>query len=201
MHIDEENSEPEMKAVKLEFAEDEDVMAIEHACEGRCAHPTWVYYCPLDSNSAVRKLCVSHNCLPSHAEGITEWGAAFRVDLPLPQFYATDQIYPNEKEAQSACARIAISEGVLKEIKALHPSSQSSGAINESSCDMSLQMWFDKLPRPLPSFFDDKVLTEIHGAVTLDSWAGKARGARFKMHYYFPTFGLEPHRCRCCCLF
>ncbi|KAG6888741.1 hypothetical protein C0992_007584 [Termitomyces sp. T32_za158] len=172
------NNEQSAKAMKTGFAVDEGVLAIERACEGRCAHSGWVYYCPLDSDAAV------------------QWGAAFRVDLPFPQFYATDQIYATQEEAKSACAQTAILEGVLKAINALQPSSQNPHVAQESFSEMSLSMWFDKLPRPLTSFFDDKVLTEIHGAVTLDSWAGKARGARFKMHYYFPTFGQHPHRCR-----
>ncbi|KAG5352999.1 hypothetical protein C0989_011283 [Termitomyces sp. Mn162] len=173
--------EAEAKVIDLE--QDEDVLAIERACEGRCRLPNWVFYRPLESDVAV------------------QWGAALRVDLHVSQYHATDQIYATQKEAKSACARLAISEGVLKAIGDLQQSSsQSPSSTQEPSDPISLHEWFDKLPRPLPPFFDDKVLTEIHGAVTLDSWAGKARGARFKMYYYFPTFGQEPHRLFGCVL-
>ncbi|KNZ77921.1 hypothetical protein J132_03198 [Termitomyces sp. J132] len=173
--------EAEAKVIDLE--QDEDVLAIERACEGRCRLSNWVFYRPLESDVAV------------------QWGAALRVDLHVSQYHATDQIYATQKEAKSACARLAISEGVLKAIGDLQQSSsQSPSSTQEPSDPISLHEWFDKLPRPLPPFFDDKVLTEIHGAVTLDSWAGKARGARFKMYYYFPTFGQEPHRLFGCVL-
>ncbi|KAG6872337.1 hypothetical protein C0995_010634 [Termitomyces sp. Mi166 len=135
-----------------------------------------------------------------HSDIAVQWGATLRVYLPVPQDYATDQIYATQKEAKSACARLAISEGVLKAIRDFQPFSESPSDVQEPLTVMSLREWFDKLPRPLPPFFDDKVLTQIHGAVTLDSWAGKARGARFKMHYYFPTSGQEPHRLYGCVL-
>ncbi|KAG6817913.1 hypothetical protein H0H87_012381 [Tephrocybe sp. NHM501043] len=149
---------------------DAHVVAIERACrDQKVAFPSWVFYYPLESTNAVR------------------WGAALRLHLKVPLFYATDELYGDENEAKSACAQFAMAEGILNAIKTAVPTS--SEVVEERlsvASGMSLREWFDELPRPLPFFFEGKVLEDIHGAVTLDSWALKARGARFKLYYHFP---------------
>ncbi|KAG6919003.1 hypothetical protein DXG01_009713 [Tephrocybe rancida] len=176
--------EPDMETKEngssVEVAQDEHVVEIERACQERgCASPDWMSYRPLESENGVL------------------WGAALRVHLAVPHFYATEQIHANEDKAKSACAQLAISEGILEAIKTIAPSSEN---LTRKSSSMSLREWFAQLPRPLPPFFDDKVLEDIHGAATLDLWATRARGARFKMHYYFPTCGQEPQRLFGCVL-
>ncbi|KAG5644837.1 hypothetical protein DXG03_007564 [Asterophora parasitica] len=98
--------------------------------------------------------------------------------------------YRTGRESKAACAKIAIDEGALLHINNAGP--KSSGFLERpepppiSTAPISLDAWYDTLPRPLPSFLGNMRVSEIGPVTLLNEWITRARGARFTLKYFWP---------------
>ncbi|KAF5384176.1 hypothetical protein D9615_003163 [Tricholomella constricta] len=178
---DEVATRPEStSAEELEPVKDPRVLEIENACKQHWPEnlpPDWVFFCTENEEINSRR-----------------WGAALRVHLAVPRVYASDMIYHTAHEAQATCAQLAIDQKVFHLIKdtASNIAIPQTVAVKQKpppkpTGAVSLQAWFDALPRPLPKFFDTKTVSGIGAISLLNEWVTKARGARLKLQYFWPT--------------
>ena len=119
-------------------------------------------------------------------------GAALRIMLSLHAFrvYSSDPIYSSHSDAKAACAKTAIDEGVLDYLERGNghcPLSNrtADGCVRTSGVPVflppiSLQNFYDSLPKPFPEFVGDKTASEINGPAWLNTAIQTARGSKLK---------------------
>jgi hypothetical protein len=117
---------------------------------------------------------------------------AFRV-------YSSDVTYSSHSDAKVACAKIAVDEGVLDYLKRGNGHSPPSEPVHDShvrnsggpvtSGPISLQAFYESLPRPFPELVGDKTALEINGPAWLNTTIQAARGGRLKANFFWMTDG------------
>ncbi|KAG5636299.1 hypothetical protein H0H81_008498 [Sphagnurus paluster] len=152
----------------FEVEDDSQVRQIQNALrEHRPGNrpPDWIFYCT-DSQPP-------------------RWGVTLRVHLDPPRLYVLDMICETKLEAISACAKLALDQGIVD-----HIINSTTVTLEESppklTVPTSLQTWFEALSGPRPEFFGTKMAVEIGAAALLNEWVTKARGARFKLNFFWP---------------
>ncbi|KAI0065180.1 hypothetical protein BV25DRAFT_1822296 [Artomyces pyxidatus] len=124
-------------------------------------------------------------------------GCALRIQLSLHsvRVYSVDTVYSDFAEAKNACAQDAVDDGVLEFIR--HGNGQTQPAernyLNAGDdgeiatpttlSGISLQGFFESLPRPLPESMDGKSATEINAPSWLNMLVQSARGGRLTIHF------------------
>ena len=119
-------------------------------------------------------------------------GAALRIMLSMHAFrvYSSAPIYSSHSDAKTACAKSAIDEGVLDYLKRGNghfPPSNPTGDdhVRTSSVQVfpppiSLQNFYESLPKPFPEPVGGKTASEINGPAWLNTTIQTARGGRLK---------------------
>ncbi|RDB30097.1 hypothetical protein Hypma_014004 [Hypsizygus marmoreus] len=161
--------------------EDAGVLQIEQACAGKTT-PRWIFY----TNREVQ------------INPVLCYGAALHISGTTPhtgQIYCTDTLFPTESEAKSACATLALSSGVLSYIQhATHPLPQPVMLATPPSSPLTLQQFYESLPRPFPSEDGgDKTAAEINAPPRVNTIVNTSGGARLRSMYHWqtdPTSGL-----------
>jgi hypothetical protein len=133
-----------------------------------------------------------------------EYGCALQVKLSLHLFrvFSVDVVHPTFEEAKAACAADAISEGILDFIKfgngQMAPTEKRLFQPQEDDANsaappppppiaLTLQGFFEALPRPLPEPVDDKTVSEINAPGWLNTLIQSARGAKFELKFIWTT--------------
>ncbi|EGN97416.1 hypothetical protein SERLA73DRAFT_75102 [Serpula lacrymans var. lacrymans S7.3] len=132
-------------------------------------------------------------------------GCALRIELSphSHRVYASDTIYNTFIEAKVACAKAAIDEGVLDFIKHgngqarpasprpfARPDHNDLGEISPAlRPPLTLQNFYDTLPRPFPESAGDKSAADINAPSWLNSMIQLARGSRLSMKFVFTSSG------------
>jgi len=141
-------------------------------------------------------------CVPACSFfGATEYGCALQIKLSLHLFRAcsVDVDHPTFEEAKAACAADAIAEGILDFIKygngQTAPAERRLFAPQEDEAPgpvpppiaLTLQGFFEALPRPLPEPVDDKTVAEINAPGWLNMLVQAARGGKFELKFIWTT--------------
>lgn len=132
-------------------------------------------------------------------------GCALRIELSphVIKVYASDSIYNTYNEAKVACAEAALCEGVLDFIKhgngQLRPASPhlyshpSSSDINSVSANkqppLTLQAFYESLPRPFPESFESKDANEFGAPGYMNTLVQNARGGKLTTTFIFTSDG------------
>ncbi|KAG1767160.1 hypothetical protein EV702DRAFT_1147624 [Suillus placidus] len=132
-------------------------------------------------------------------------GCALRIELSphVIKIYASDTIYNTYNEAKAACAEGALREGALDFIKhgngQLRPASPqlystpSSSDINGVSANkqppLTLQAFYESLPRPFPESFESKDANEIGAPGYMNTLVQNARGGKLTTTFIFTSDG------------
>ena len=142
----------------------------------------------------------SHNSTSDSNILICADGVALRIELSRHCFrvYSTDTIYATTHEAKSACAAQAIDQGVLEFIKfgngQTHPPtrllpsspgpSNSNTNTNTKPSPITLQSYYESLPRPFPENVPSAATpAEINAPSWLNTTLQTARGAKLSAQY------------------
>lgn len=130
-----------------------------------------------------------------------EHGAALRISLNAHVFraYSVDPIFNYQRLAKLACAQSAVREGVLDFIKfgngQTQPTKGAEDELGGSSAilreltplppqkGLTLQEFFETLPRPFPENFGEASITEFNTPAWLNLTLQSARGARLVSSY------------------
>ncbi|KAH7886679.1 hypothetical protein F5I97DRAFT_1025287 [Phlebopus sp. FC_14] len=129
-------------------------------------------------------------------------GCALRIELSphVIRIYLSEPAFDKYGEARLACAQVAISEGVLDFIKhgngQTRPSSPqpftstlmhcTSPVINTRT-PLTLQNFYDSLPRPFPERFDTDDAYEVNAPGWLNTMFQNARGGKLAMSFFFTS--------------
>jgi hypothetical protein len=124
---------------------------------------------------------------------MSEWGTSLRLALSLHQArsYSSDAKYESKEEARAACAKIAIEEGVLDYIK--YGNGQKSPPPKEERTTpnlvvaqrLSLQEYFEGLPRPFPVDIGNTMnVSDLHPVSRVNTLIQNSRVPQLKMNYY-----------------
>ncbi|KAI0262038.1 hypothetical protein BC834DRAFT_892735 [Gloeopeniophorella convolvens] len=129
-----------------------------------------------------------------------KYGCALQVKLSRHLFrvYSVDVAYATFEEAKATCAADAIADGVLDFIKfgngqtapaekRLFSSEEEETAAPPPPIALTLQGFFEALPRPFPEPVDDKTAIEINAPSWLNALVQSARGARFELKFIWTT--------------
>lgn len=132
-------------------------------------------------------------------------GCALRIELSphVIKVYASDTIYNTYNEAKAACAEAALREGALDFIKhgngQLRPASPqpysppSSSDINGVSANkqppLTLQVFYESLPRPFPESFESKDANEFGAPGYMNTLVQNARGGKLTTTFVFTSDG------------
>lgn len=132
-------------------------------------------------------------------------GCALRIELSphVIKVYASDTIYSTYNEAKVACAEAALREGVLEFIKhgngQLRPASPqlysppSSSGINSVSANkqppLTLQAFYESLPRPFPEPLESKDANEFSAPGYMNTLVQNARGGKLTTTFIFTSDG------------
>lgn len=109
---------------------------------------------------------------------------------------SVDVVYPTFESAKATCAADAIAEGILDFIKFGNGQTtpaerrlfqQEDDALAPPSVALTLQGFFEALPRPLPEPVDDKTVAEINAPGWLNGLIQSARGAKFEHKFIWTT--------------
>jgi hypothetical protein len=117
--------------------------------------------------------------------------------------YASDTTYDTYNEAKAACAEAALREGVLDFIKhgngQSHPASPQpflprvSSDFNSVSASkqppLTLQAFYESLPRPFPESFESKDANGIGAPGYMNTLVQNARGGKVIMTFIFTSDG------------
>ena len=142
-----------------------------------------------------------------------EHGAALRISLNAHVFraYSVDPIFNYQRLAKLACARSAVREGVLDFIKfgngQTHPPKAAEDALEDPGGihpdptpppppkGLSLQEFFETLPRPFPENIGEASVNEFNAPAWLNLTLQSARGGRLISSYTPVVDGVR--HCRC----
>lgn len=129
-----------------------------------------------------------------------KYGCALQIKLSLHLFRAcsVDVDYATFEVAKAACAADAIAEGVLDFIKfgngQTAPAERRPFAPQEDEAQsaplpiaLTLQGFFEALPRPLPEPVDDKTVAEINAPGWLNTLIQSARGGKLELKFIWTT--------------
>lgn len=129
-----------------------------------------------------------------------EYGCALQVKLSLHLFRvcSVDVIHPSFEVAKAACAADAIAEGILDFImfgngqtapaeKRLFEPHEDDVTSASPPVTLTLQGFFEALPRPLPEPVDDKTVAEINAPGWLNTLIQSARGGKFEQKFIWTT--------------
>ena len=128
----------------------------------------------------------------NHANNNVEHGSALRIRLsPHSQkVYSTGMTFQNAFEAKRACAKLALEHGVLDFIKFGNGQTQPAVVRDDQEWEsarmstpplpspLSLQEYYEALPRPFPEPFGDKTAVEINAPAWLNVTVQSARGGK-----------------------
>ncbi|KAF9242819.1 hypothetical protein BU15DRAFT_72469 [Melanogaster broomeanus] len=132
-------------------------------------------------------------------------GCALRIQLSphVVRVYLSDPTFDSYAEAKLACAKAAVSEGVLDFIRlgngqtrpqsptpfSTPASSEQAAAISSAKTPLTLQNFYDSLPRPFPESFDTTDAVEINAPGWLNAMVQNARGGKLAMMFFFTSDG------------
>ncbi|KAI0300676.1 hypothetical protein B0F90DRAFT_1722317 [Multifurca ochricompacta] len=129
-----------------------------------------------------------------------KYGCALQIKLSLHLYRvcSVDVMYATFKEAKAACATDAIAEGMLDFIKfgngqtepadrRLFSPQEDEVMSNPPAIALTLQGFFEALPRPLPEPVDDKTVAEINAPGWLNTLIQSARGAKLDLKFIWTT--------------
>ncbi|KAH9170253.1 hypothetical protein EDB89DRAFT_1334952 [Lactarius sanguifluus] len=129
-----------------------------------------------------------------------KYGCALQIKLSLHLFRAcsVDVDYATFEVAKAACAADAIAEGILDFIKfgngQTAPAERRPFAPQEDEAQsapppiaLTLQGFFEALPRPLPEPVDDKTVAEINAPGWLNTLIQSARGGKLELKFIWTT--------------
>jgi len=195
VEVDHENTEitPGMQKYT---EEEEPLKLIEEACaEWRAGkvRPHWVTY----NDSKNKKSACGIVTFPRFTNCLIEHGAALRISLNAHVFraYSTDPVHTYQRLAKLACARIAVEEGVVDFIKYGNGQTQPAKTVDddhETTRDLTpppppkgltLQEFYDTLPRPFPEDVGEMTALEINSPAWLNLTMQSARGGRLASHF------------------
>jgi len=148
--------------------------------------------------------------IPQYFANIEEaYGSALRIGLSPHSLrvYSTDTTYITALDAKQACAKIALDQGVLEFIKYGNGQSQptvrsSTDGGKEAIVDpttvpiLSLQSFYESLPRPFPEDVGDKTAVEINAPCRFNTAVQHARGGKLSTTFIWIA-GESPGR-KCC---
>lgn len=130
----------------------------------------------------------------------TEYGCALQIKLSLHLFraFSVDVEYATFEEAKAACAADAVAEGILDFIKfgngQTAPAERRLFAPPEDESPsapppiaLTLQGFFEALPRPLPEPVDNKTVAEINAPGWLNTLIQSARGGKLELKFIWTT--------------
>jgi hypothetical protein len=131
-------------------------------------------------------------------ETIPEYGCALQVKLSMHLFrvFSVDVVHPSFEAAKATCAADAIAEGILDFIKFGNGQTapaerrlfqEDDTASGPPPIALTLQGFFEALPRPLPEPVDDKAVTEINAPGWLNGLLQSARGGKFEHRFIWTT--------------
>ena len=94
--------------------------------------------------------------------------------------YSVNTIYDSAAEARKACAETALADGVIDFIHSWTHSEDDMDVIEEtdSFSAISLQQFFDSLPKPFPEPVAGRSAADINGPAWLNTTLQSARGAK-----------------------
>ena len=128
---------------------------------------------------------------------MTEHGSALRIALNAHVFraYSVDPIYNSAKEAEIACAKVALEEGVIDFIQFGNGQTQLPNKVEHDEQDemanekretatplksLTLQEFYDSLPKPFPESVGEMTASEINAPGWLNAMMQSARGAQLR---------------------
>ena len=129
---------------------------------------------------------------------IPDYGCALQVKLSMHLFrvFSVDVVHPTFEAAKAMCAADAISEGILDFIKfgngqttpaERHLFQEDDTMSAPPPVALTLQGFFEALPRPLPEPVDDKMVAEINAPGWLNGLLQSARGGKFEHKFIWTT--------------
>jgi hypothetical protein len=150
---------------------------------------------------------VSVSCFSSYQNSplYSEYGAALRIQLTDHSFriHSCDSFFESEPDAKAACAQKALDEGIIDYIKfgngQTEPTQPFLEDIEPELFDqqrlstrgkprpMTLQAYYESLPRPFPESFGNKTASEINAPGYINALLQSARGGRLKYNFYWVT--------------
>lgn len=118
--------------------------------------------------------------------------------MHLFRAFSVDVEYATFEEAKAACAADAIAEGVLDFIKfgngqtapaerRLFAPQDDEAQFSPPPISLTLQGFFEALPRPLPEPLDEKTVTEINAPGSLNTLIQSARGGKLELKFIWTT--------------
>ena len=121
--------------------------------------------------------------------------------------YSTDTTYITALDAKRACAKIALDQGVLDFIKFGNGQSQptvrsSTDGGKEAIVDpttvpvLSLQSFYESLPRPFPEDVGDKTAVEINAPGRFNTAMQHARGGKLSASFTWIAGETPGRKCR-----
>lgn len=132
-----------------------------------------------------------------------------RLSPHLSKVYSTNTIYDTDFHAKQACAKLALEQGVLNFVK--HGDGQSQPAAAAGACKddekatdskdstpaagLSLQSFYETLPKPFPETVGDKTAAEINAPAWLNSAIQTARGGRLSQTFIWIADGTLGRKC------
>ncbi|KIK81641.1 hypothetical protein PAXRUDRAFT_832706 [Paxillus rubicundulus Ve08.2h10] len=132
-------------------------------------------------------------------------GCALRIQLSpnVVRVHLSDSTFDTYPEAKLACAKAAVSEGVLDFIKhgngqtrpllpiPFSPPASSGQAtlIVNARTPLTLQSFYDSLPRPFPESFETNDAVEINAPGWLNGMVQSARGGKLAITFLFTSDG------------
>ncbi|KAI0290249.1 hypothetical protein BC826DRAFT_553820 [Russula brevipes] len=129
-----------------------------------------------------------------------KYGCALQIKLSLHLFrvFSVDVVHPSFEAAKAACAADAIAEGILDFIKfgngqtvpaerRLFQPQEDDAVSSAPPIALTLQGFFEALPRPLPEPVDDKTVAEINAPGWLNALIQSARGGKFEHKFIWTT--------------
>ncbi|KAI6144341.1 hypothetical protein BKA82DRAFT_1003728 [Pisolithus tinctorius] len=128
-------------------------------------------------------------------------GCALQVKLSphVDHVYMSEPTFDTYGEAKEACAAAAITEGVLRfikhgdgQVRPPSPRQSRSPLLDEKNkqsdhlkLPLTLQNFFDSLPRPLPETFDTSNAYQINATAWLNTLIRNSKGSKFAMVSYY----------------
>lgn len=116
--------------------------------------------------------------------------------MHLFRVFSVDVVHPSFEAAKATCAADAIAEGILDFIKFGNGQTapaerrlfqEDDTASGPPPIALTLQGFFEALPRPLPEPVDDKAVTEINAPGWLNGLLQSARGGKFEHRFIWTT--------------
>ncbi|KAL6310238.1 hypothetical protein BKA93DRAFT_820690 [Sparassis latifolia] len=134
-------------------------------------------------------------------------GCALRIQLDqrVLKVYSVDTIYPTPDDARKACALAALADGVLDFIQhgdgrtetvpiSDEPSNEVSPSDAFENTTLTVQAFYETLPKPFPEHMDGKTAQEINASSWLNMMIQSARGSMLNAKFIWtmgPKLGLH----------